>query len=358
MADIEEIFSVQTDFDLAKQGDRPSLDRLLERLRPQVFTTCYRMIGIVDDAEDAAQEALIGIVEGIDDAPEESWQALVYRCAVMASLAWLHSAALLQSQQNGGPQAGVIERKGAEPLLTGKIPLHDIDAIEANAERAVATYESLTVVFVNVLQLLAPETRAVFLLKEILGASDAMTAAATKLSAEQMTQHLHFAQKTIHAAQSKLPRQPLLLSHPAAAKLTRRLGKLLVANDPIRLTAFLDQGAALVMPPLGSFFGPEAIATQFARMFEVGLAPHATMLVEINGQPSLICYRQRRGRKGVQFYPTIILVLMIAQNSPTDFKFARIDVITDQKAIRKIGKAVPYRKSVAPHTNSNGRRPG
>lgn len=355
MADIEEISSVQTDFDLAKQGDRPSLDRLLERLRPQVFATCYRLIGNVDDAEDAAQEALIGIIEDIVTSPEISWQALVYRCSVSASLASLHASALLLSQQNGSPAAAVNERQGVEPLLTGKIPLYDIDAIEAYPERAVATYESLALVFVNVLQLLAPETRAVFLMKEILGASDAMTAAATNLSAEQMVQHLHFAQKTIHAAQSKLPRQPILPSHPAAAKLTRRLGKILVARDPIRLTALFDQRAALVMPPLGSFFGPEAIATQFARMFEVGLSPHATALVEVNGQPGLICYRQRRGRKGVQFYPIIIFVLMIAQNLPTDFKIARIDVITDQKVIRKVGKAVPYRKTVLPRTDSNGK---
>lgn len=355
MADVEDILSVQSDFDLAKRGDRPSLDRLLERLRPQVFTTCYRMIGNVDDAEDAAQEALIAIMEDIATAPEKSWQALVYRCAVSASLASLHASALLLSQQNGNPAAGAHERKGVEPLLTGKMPLHDIDAIEAYPERTVATYESLALVFVNVLQLLAPETRAVFLLKEILGAGDAMTAAATDLSAEQMTQHLHFAQKTIHAAQSKLPREPILPSHPAAAKLSRRLGKMLVAQDPIRLTALLDQRAALVMPPLGSFFGPEAIATQFARMFEVGLTPHATAPIEINGQPALICYRQRRGRKGVQFYPMIILVLMIAQNLPNDFKIVRIDVISDQKIVRKVGKAAPYRKTALSRTNSNGK---
>ncbi len=350
MTHFEPVDRLQEDFVLAKQGDRPSLDRLLERLRPQVVTTCYRLLGNLEDAEDAAQEALISIVEGVAATePEETWQALVHRCSVAASLEAIHAASRQQAQDKGASA-----RPTVEPLLTGKTPLADIDRIEATPQRSIATYESLSLVFVNVLHLLAPETRALFLLTDILGANEAQAASALQLSTEQMQEHLAFARKTIHAAQSKLPRHPLLPSHPMAVKIVRRLARALMRTNPLQLTALLDQQAALVIPAIGSFHGPEAIATQFNRLFEVGLAPHATTVLEINGQSGLLCYRKRRERSGLRYYPTVALALMITRTLPAEFKIVRIDMITDQKVMRKLGKLVPYRKPAAPAAGRNG----
>lgn len=354
MNNFEPVDHLQDDFVLAKQGDRSSLDRLLTRLRPQVVTTCYRLIGNLEDAEDAAQEALISIVEGVAAAePEETWQALVHRCSVAASLEVIHATRRQQAEDNGAAENGAKARLTVEPLLTGKTPLADIDRIEATPQRSVATYESLSLVFVNVLHLLAPETRALFLLTDILGASEAHAASALQLSVEQLQEHLAFARKTIHAAQSKLPRHPLLPSHPMAVKIMRRLARTLIRTNPVQLTALLDQQASLVIPAIGSFHGPEAIATQFSRLFEVGLAPHATTVIEINGQSGLLCYRKRRERSGLRYYPTLALALMITQTLPAEFKIVRIDMITDQRVMRKLGKLVPYRKPAAPATGSN-----
>ncbi|MDZ7269127.1 MAG: hypothetical protein ONB48_17760 [candidate division KSB1 bacterium] len=355
MNHFEAVSRLQDDFLLAKQGNRASLDRLLERLRPQVVTTCYRLIGNLEDAEDAAQEALISIVEGVAaNGPEETWQALVHRCAVTASLQAIHAAIQQPAGENGTTDASAPARAAVEPLLTNKTPLAEIDLIEASPQRTVATYESLSLVFVNVLHLLAPETRALYLLTDILGASEAQAASALQLSTEQTREQLTLARQTIQAAQSKLPRHPLLPNHPRVAGIMRRLARALVQTNPLQLTDLLDQQAALVIPAIGSFHGPEAIAVQFNRLFEVGLAPHATTVIEVNGQAGLLCYRKRREKSGLRFYPTLALALMITHTLPAGCKIVRIDMITDQKVVRKFGKLVPYRKPAAPTAGGNG----
>jgi RNA polymerase sigma factor (sigma-70 family) len=56
----------------AVQGDRAALERLVERLRSDVYRLAKRMLGHPEDAEDAAQEALIQIVTSLSSFRGES----------------------------------------------------------------------------------------------------------------------------------------------------------------------------------------------------------------------------------------------------------------------------------------------
>jgi len=70
---------LQQNFDLAKAGDSAALNKMMEALRPQVLITCYRLIGDVADAEDAAQDSMIKIFDHISSgAFMNSWHSLVY----------------------------------------------------------------------------------------------------------------------------------------------------------------------------------------------------------------------------------------------------------------------------------------
>ena len=109
--------AVQSLFESAQRGEQQPLDQFLTHVRPQILATCYRLLGNVDDAEDAAQEALIAILAGIDPAAH-NWRALVFGSAVEAGL-----LAIAERTENraGAENPGNTEAQArqAEPLLNG-----------------------------------------------------------------------------------------------------------------------------------------------------------------------------------------------------------------------------------------------
>lgn len=339
--------SMQSLFEAAQRGDQHALDRFLRQLRPQILATCYRLLGKVDDAEDAAQDAMLAIVAGMDAVPPaSSWRPLVFGSAVDAGLRALpRQVETAAVPENVRAQKDDARARQVEPLLTGQMALHEIDALEFFAERSIPTRESLALVFVNVLQLLQPEVRAVYVLADLLGGEAAVVAQATQLAPRQVTEYLAMARRVMEAARAKLPRGAMLPSHPNAGKILRRLGRALIAQDAQRAMAAFDLDAVLVIPGIGSFTGHEAIATQFARMFMVGLAPQKTARIEINGQPALVFFQKKEERGKMRYFANLILAATIAGQPPHVNKILRLDVVTEGNIVKKIGEAARRVKS-------------
>lgn len=49
----------------ARRGDEAAFELLVERHRGELYAHCYRMLGLVQDAEDALQESLLGAWRGL-----------------------------------------------------------------------------------------------------------------------------------------------------------------------------------------------------------------------------------------------------------------------------------------------------
>ena len=329
--------AVQSLFESAQRGEQQPLDQFLTHVRPQILATCYRLLGNVDDAEDAAQEALIAILAGIDPAAH-IWRALVFGSAVEAGL-----LAIAERTENraGAENPGNTEAQArqAEPLLTGHMSLQEIDALEDFSGRAISTRESLTLVFINLLQLLPPEARAAYVLADILGCTAETATRAAHLRAPQFQEHLAFARRVMGAARAKLPTQAMLPSHALAKKILHRLGKGLIEQNAMRAVALFDLDAVLVIPGIGSFTGHEAIAAQLLRMFMVGLAPQAASIIEINGQPALVCFQKKEERRRMRYFANLVMAVTISEHAPQANKIVRIDVVTESKLVKKIGEA-------------------
>src|SRR5919197_5210356 len=122
-----------------------------EELRPLLFSIAYRMLGIVGDAEDIVQEAMLRAERAEAEGERiESRKAFLTTVTTRLAIDQLRSARA-RRETYIGPWV-------PEPLLTSNEP----DAAE-HAEMA----DSLSMSFLVLLETLSPVERAVFLLREV-----------------------------------------------------------------------------------------------------------------------------------------------------------------------------------------------
>jgi len=164
--------------DAAREGDEEAFRLLVEPHRAGLLASSYRMLGSLDDAEDARQDALLRAWRGLcgfgGRASFGSWLYRVTTNACLDVLArrrkhvlpmeyqrWEHRVAQEPGQQ-------VVEFAWMKPSPGEVLGLEDGDATPA------ARYEqreAVELAFVTALQCLPPRQRAVLILREVLGFS-------------------------------------------------------------------------------------------------------------------------------------------------------------------------------------------
>ena len=96
----------------ARAGDRAALDRLLRRHYDRLHALCWRMTGGAQDADDAAQEALIAITRGLERFDARArFSTWAYRVTVNACLDELRR----RKRRPRPVPEGELERPGLEP---------------------------------------------------------------------------------------------------------------------------------------------------------------------------------------------------------------------------------------------------
>src|SRR5688500_2392758 len=118
-----------------------------ERHRGRLFGIAYRMLGTRGDAEDVVQEAWLRWHD-VDAAALDSGEAWLVTVVTRLAIDRLRKAA--------GDRRRYVGPWLPEPIVAARTP-------EAHAELA----SSLSVAFVALLERLAPEERAVFLLHDV-----------------------------------------------------------------------------------------------------------------------------------------------------------------------------------------------
>jgi RNA polymerase sigma-70 factor (TIGR02960 family) len=282
----------------ARRGDAAAFDRLVAPYRSELHAHCYRMLGSVQDAEDALQDALLGAWRGLPGFEgRSSLRSWLYRITTNAcvKLGQRRPKRLLakdyRSAADDVHELGewVTEAVWLKPFPESKL----VGA--ASPEEPEARYElreSVELAFVAALQFLPATQRAVLILRDVLAFSAAEVATLLETSVTSVNSALQRARKGLD---QRMPEKSQQATLRALGESRRRelVESFVAAWERADVPAILDmlvEDARFTMPPFPAWFqGRDAISRFMTeRMFET---PWRLVPISASGQLAFACYQ-------------------------------------------------------------------
>lgn len=250
--------------------------------RSELLVHCYRMLGTIDEAEDALQDALTRAWQGRQTFRRSiSFRAWLYRIATNVCL----NAIELRKRDRVG--LGVAVGPCPDDLLTG-IALPD-----AGPEARYDVHESITLAFLAVLQILPPRQRAVLLLRDVLTFHAAEVAALVDMSVPAVNSALQRARASLRSSYSPMGQSSAIAitGRSSLRNLLDRYVRAWEAADVASLVALMREDAVLRMPPQPTVIGARCIGDFLAEsIFPRG--PMRLLESSANGSPAFAAYAQ------------------------------------------------------------------
>jgi RNA polymerase sigma-70 factor (ECF subfamily) len=280
----------------ARAGDRNAFAALVEPHRGELQVHCYRMLGSLQDAEDALQETLLAAWLGLDGfegrASVRTW---LYRIATNRCLNQLRSSGRRPVTAAPLPVVAPEPTRLGEVLWLQPYPDLLLDGLPDQAPGPEARYESreaISLAFITAVQLLPPNQRAVLLLRDVLGYRASEAAELLGLTEDAVTNALKRARATMDASRTP-DAPPPAPGSPQERALLDRFVAAFTNHDIDALVALMTDDAWVRMPPLPfEYRGTEAV-----RRFFVAVYPHWSEIdrlvpIRANGQPAWGEYRR------------------------------------------------------------------
>ncbi|GAA0404160.1 sigma-70 family RNA polymerase sigma factor [Microbispora corallina] len=274
----------------ARAGDRDAFAALVEPHRAELQVHCYRMLGSLQDAEDALQDVLLSAWAGLSGFEgRSSVRTWLYRIATNRCLNMLRTSARRPMAATPLPAPPPEpSRLGDTPWLQ---PYPDLllDGLPDQAPGPEARYESreaISLAFVTAVQLLPPNQRAVLLLRDVLGYRVREAADLLGLTEDAVASALKRARATMDAARSA-DRPPPPAGGPEERALAERFAAAFTGHDVQALVALMTDDVWVRMPPLPF----EYRGTEAAHRFFTAIGAHRQGIVRMepvraNGQPA------------------------------------------------------------------------
>jgi RNA polymerase sigma-70 factor (TIGR02960 family) len=289
----------------ARAGDGEAFRALTEPYRRELQVHCYRMLGSLQDAEDALQETLLAAWQGLGGFEgRASIRTWLYRIATNRCLNALRSATRRSAKEWDMPNV-----EPPEPTRLGEIawlePYPDVllegaAAVPPGPEARYEQTEAISLAFVTALQVLPPRQLAVLILRDVLGFHANEVAAMLDTTVDSVNSAL----KRARAGMQR--REPPTDEHepapvpdsPAEQALVAEFVRAYEAGDPDALVALFTDDVFVSMPPIPiEYQGRDAAARLFASIFGAGRRVDLVS-TRANGQPAFGAYL--RGSTGVR----------------------------------------------------------
>jgi RNA polymerase sigma-70 factor (ECF subfamily) len=309
----------------ARAGDSEAFRQLTEPHRRELQVHCYRMLGSLQDAEDALQETLLSAWQGLDRfegrASVRTW---LYRIATNRCLNARRSASRRPAKEWDMP--GV---EPPEPTSFGEIPWLEpypdsllAEALDVGPEARYAQTEAISLAFVTALQVLPPRQLAVLILRDVLGFHAGEVADMLDATVEAVNSALKRARAGMqrrHGSES-VPAP----DSPAEQALVTSFARAYESGDVDALVALLTTDVFVSMPPIPlEYRGIDAVMRLFAGIFgsgrRVDLVP-----TRANGQPAFGAYL--RAGSGIR-HGSGLFVLTLSGNRISAFTRFDSDVL-------------------------------
>ena len=256
--------------DAAQRGDEGAFGRLLDTYRGELHAHCYRMLGSVQDAEDALQDASLRAWRAIGRferrASLRSWLYTICTNTCLNQIAKRPKRVLPidygdPADPHDMPGEPVVESVWIEPYPDETLGIEDgFASPDARYEQR----EAVELAFVAALQHLPANQRAVLILREVLGFSAKEVADALDTSVASVNSALQRARAGVEERVPEQSQQETLrtLGDDEVRELVDRYVDAWERHDVEAFTAMLAEDASFTMPPLATWWlGRDSIAT-------------------------------------------------------------------------------------------------
>jgi RNA polymerase sigma-70 factor (ECF subfamily) len=280
----------------AQAGDGQAFRELVEPYQRELQVHCYRILGSVQDAEDAVQETLLTAwrsLEGFER--RSSLRTWLYRIATSRSLNALRAASRRPPMNWSNPHI-----EPPEPTRLGEVAwlepypdvlLADLPDQAPGPQARYEAREAISLAFITALQLLPPRQRAALILRDVLGFHTSEAAGILQASEQSVASALKRARavlaQQLPQGRGEAPPPP---HSSAEQRLVDRLTRAFEAADVDGIVALLTEDAWLTMPPVPlEYQGRELAARFFTLVFRPG-RQYRLVATRANGQPAFGVY--------------------------------------------------------------------
>src|SRR6202046_5703943 len=287
----------------ARAGDHDAFRDLVQGHSRELQVHCYRILGSLQDAEDALQETLVSAWRNLGEfGQQSSLRTWLYKIATNRCLSMLRADSRRRRIAPPLPAATLPHPTGAGDAPPWLEPYPDVllDPLvdqRPGPEARYETTEAISLAFITALQLLPPRQRAALVLRDVLGYHTAEVAQRLGPTEEAGNSALKRARATVDnpladsssgtGSRSPAPQSDTAAEHRLVARLTDALER----ADLDALIGLLVTDVRFSMPPaMLEYRGIESAQRLLAAVtFRPGRT-YRVVPTRANGQPALGLY--------------------------------------------------------------------
>jgi RNA polymerase sigma-70 factor (ECF subfamily) len=293
----------------ATGGDEAAFGALVERHRAELQVHCYRMLGSLEDAEDAVQETFLRAWRGRKGYEgRATFRAWLYGIATNASLDAI--ARRRRRMPAGDGPGSPAEVPWLQPYPDHLLALAAPE--DEGPEAAVVRRETIELAFLIAIQYLPPAQRAVLILRDVLGWSARETSEPLGASVAAVNSSLQRARATLSERLPERPAEWAPDADPTVEErvLLRRYMEAGEADDVGALAEMMAEDARFSMPEV--YDGRDAIIRGWVEggFGTPDFGDMRCVATRANRQPAVACYLRRPGESAHR--PLAIDVLRIS----------------------------------------------